>query len=441
MDIALDTCMGLEFANAVYEFCIKDNIPVGRVGKSEKRPERSKHLETATLKIYHQEVDFVNLRTETYCDDSRIPVMEFGTPEEDALRRDITVNALFYNLQTRAVEDFTKRGIEDLHAGRARTPIDPLQTFIDDPLRILRTIRFAARFGLSVERNIQMASLDPVIQEAFVSKISKERVGIEVMKMFGGPDPCRAMKLMQEFGIFDKVFAGPPEQIIVARPGHEITQEFSLRVALILQSFLDTSVVTDVVPRVFLPLETEELRLLYLASAMLPYKDETYMEKKILPSSKYVAMTSLKLSASEGDWSSSILMLSHQTRVMVSSPGLWTDRRTLGLFVRELGMKPAYQAAKPLAEVNEVAISPTNRTVDQIFQRYKGFLDAVEGMGVEEAFEMKHLLNGKEVEKLLKLKGPAVGLVLTDMISWQLENPNATDDECRQWLLSTKAAS
>jgi tRNA nucleotidyltransferase (CCA-adding enzyme) len=75
-----------------------------------------------------------------------VPDVKIGTPLEDALRRDLTINSLFYNINKKEVEDFTGKGIEDLKHGIIRTPLDPLQTFLDDPLRILRTIRFATRF-------------------------------------------------------------------------------------------------------------------------------------------------------------------------------------------------------------------------------------------------------------------------------------------------------
>src|SRR5205823_5119318 len=75
-------------------------------------PEKSKHLDTVTTRILGLDIDLVNLRRETYTEESRNPQMEFGTPEEDALRRDATVNAMFYNIETQQIEDFTGRGWE-----------------------------------------------------------------------------------------------------------------------------------------------------------------------------------------------------------------------------------------------------------------------------------------------------------------------------------------
>ena len=88
--------------------------------------EKSKHLETATIRVHGMMIDLVNLRSEKYSDDSRVPTIEIGTPEEDAYRRDLTINAMFYNINKGRVEDFTKRGENDLRLGIVRTPLEPL---------------------------------------------------------------------------------------------------------------------------------------------------------------------------------------------------------------------------------------------------------------------------------------------------------------------------
>ena len=76
----------------------------------------------------------------------------FGSPLDDALRRDLTINALFYNLRTEVIEDQTNQGLADLgllpgSTPTIRTPMPPFETFRDDPLRVVRAVRFAARFG------------------------------------------------------------------------------------------------------------------------------------------------------------------------------------------------------------------------------------------------------------------------------------------------------
>ena len=105
--------------------------------------EKSKHLETAVIKVMDEFIDLVNLRSEEYGEDSRVPEIKIGTPEQDAYRRDLTINSLFYNINKGEVEDLTGRGLSDMKEAIARTPLDPFKTFTDDPLRVLRSIRFA----------------------------------------------------------------------------------------------------------------------------------------------------------------------------------------------------------------------------------------------------------------------------------------------------------
>lgn len=162
------------------------NKQVGGLHKIEANPEKSKHLETVTTRILGLDIDLVNLRKETYSEDSRNPQMEFGTPEEDALRRDATVNAMFYNLNTSEVEDFTGKGFEDMELRIIRTPLEPYQTFKDDPLRVLRLIRFASRLGYSIDPSSEEFMGNEDIKKALHVKISRERVGVELEKALKG---------------------------------------------------------------------------------------------------------------------------------------------------------------------------------------------------------------------------------------------------------------
>ena len=101
-----------------------------------------------------------------------------GTPLSDALRRDFTINSLFYNINTSEVEDWTEKGIADIHNQMIRTPLEPLVTFKDDPLRVLRCFRFKSRFNFRVHEDIYKSLDDQGVHEALRTKVSKERVGI-----------------------------------------------------------------------------------------------------------------------------------------------------------------------------------------------------------------------------------------------------------------------
>lgn len=194
IDIAINAMTGATFSSHLVEY-LKDNrnlekhslelADIRHIHKIMANPEKSKHLETATTNIFGFDVDFVNLRRETYSADSRNPQVEFGTAEEDALRRDATINAMFYNIHSGFVEDFTG-GLEDLAAKHIRTPMDPMTTFMDDPLRVLRLVRFASRLDFTIDIASERCMSDPAVREALRTKITRERVGDEVEKMLKG---------------------------------------------------------------------------------------------------------------------------------------------------------------------------------------------------------------------------------------------------------------
>ena len=118
IDIALDDMLGREFADHLNEWLSEHGRDTVNVGVVLANPEKSKHLETATMKVGNYFIDFVNLRAEEYTEDSRIPDLKrIGTAMEDALRRDLTINSLFYNINTGELEDVTGRGLTDLRRG------------------------------------------------------------------------------------------------------------------------------------------------------------------------------------------------------------------------------------------------------------------------------------------------------------------------------------
>lgn len=207
IDIALDDMMGTQFAERVSEYEKIRGMRQRTIGVIKANPDQSKHLESATTHIFDEPIDFVNLRSESYAEDSRIPTsMQLGTPEQDALRRDLTINALFYNLDTGLVEDATKKGIQDLQTGIVRTPLHPLQTFLDDPLRILRSVRFACTYNFLVADEIVDASHNANVIRALAEKVSRERVGTELNKILKGDDPVGGFALMEEMKILRAVF-------------------------------------------------------------------------------------------------------------------------------------------------------------------------------------------------------------------------------------------
>jgi tRNA nucleotidyltransferase (CCA-adding enzyme) len=236
--------------------------------KIEANPEKSKNLETATTRIMGIDLDLVNLRKETYNEVSRNPQMEFGTAEEDAMRRDATVNAMFYNLHTCQVEDFTGRGHSDMAAKIIRTPLEPTQTFKDDPLRVLRLIRFASRLDYTIEPRTAMAMGHPEIQHVLKIKISRERVGIELEKMLKGPRPRMALELIDRFSLYTTVFTDPTRtlpsdpNVSYFQPAYDLIQ------SIISKNETIPRVVSDTLLR-----NEDERYLAWICATMMPWAD------------------------------------------------------------------------------------------------------------------------------------------------------------------------
>ncbi|KAI9733801.1 MAG: hypothetical protein M1818_007068 [Claussenomyces sp. TS43310] len=134
--------------------------------------------------------------------------MKFGTAKEDAFRRDATIKSLFYNLDKQQVEDLTRKSLNDMAVGIIRTPLEPCHTFIDDPLRVLRIIRFASKLGYAIDEEAKQSMKDKRIRTALNEKVSRERIGIEVIKMMNDRNPSLAFKLIYEADLYATVFLG-----------------------------------------------------------------------------------------------------------------------------------------------------------------------------------------------------------------------------------------
>lgn len=211
IDIALDKMTGQQFLQYAREY--KRRHPESPIGKDyvvQANADKSKHLETTALEIGPFKIDFVNLRTENYAEGSRVPTMEFGTPEVDAQRRDLTINAMFYNIGTRQVEDYVG-GLQDLQSMTLRTPLDPVQTFMDDPLRMLRVLRFNSRYpNAQIAPEVVEAMSRPEVHEAYRTKVAPERAGPEIVKMFGGEKPQESLAILYDTGM-DRAVMNLPE--------------------------------------------------------------------------------------------------------------------------------------------------------------------------------------------------------------------------------------
>lgn len=165
-----------------------------------------KNFGTAQFIYKDLDVEFVGARKESYQRDSRKPIVEDGTLEDDQNRRDFTINAMAINLHPdhfgELVDPFG--GIEDLDKGIIRTPLDPGITYSDDPLRMMRAIRFATQLDFKIET----ASLKAIKENAErLDIISKERIMDELNKIILCPVPSRGFQLLFSTGLLHRFFS------------------------------------------------------------------------------------------------------------------------------------------------------------------------------------------------------------------------------------------
>ncbi len=164
-----------------------------------------KNFGTAMIRFKGWELEFVGARKESYRKNSRKPIVEDGTLEDDRRRRDFTINALSISLNEnnfgRLYDPFD--GLKDLEKKLIRTPLDPDITFSDDPLRMMRAIRFATQLHFTIEEMTFAAILR---NKNRISIISKERVIDELNKIILAESPGRGFKLLDESGLLKQIF-------------------------------------------------------------------------------------------------------------------------------------------------------------------------------------------------------------------------------------------
>ncbi|CEJ94245.1 hypothetical protein VHEMI09787 [[Torrubiella] hemipterigena] len=454
IDIAINAMTGEPFVEFMCEYCQRPEVikahdigpdDIGNLHKIKSNPDKSKHLATAMIPIFGLELDVVNLRKESYAEDSRNPQMEFGTAEEDALRRDATINAMFYNLNTDSVEDFTT-GFADLKAGIIRTPLEPLQTFRDDPLRVLRLVRFASRYDFSIAPETERFMADPSVLEALRVKISRERVGIELEKMTKDTHPRIALQIINRLNLYHAIFTDPAKSD-ETKPDISRWPVAYDGLCEILANESPGSLGSVLV-------RGEDGKFLaWNLAAVAPWisvADPPGTKKKAnaLPPVGVIAREGFKASNKLTDVMSAchkhrLEIVELKTAVCENAPyiqerdrfgmairrwnhqgGSWKLQVLGAMLVEAMEKLESWPSSISEEKVDEEAVKKR----DAFIREWELFVDHLSHLEVMEAPTLRRLIDGRELAKALGVKpGKWTGQALDICVAWQLRNPKATD--------------
>ncbi|MEL6987156.1 MAG: HD domain-containing protein [Bacteroidota bacterium] len=189
--------------------CLGSGIELAQQVASKMRPQPNvvvyKRFGTACIKHKDIEIEFVGARKESYRMDSRKPIVEEGSLEDDQNRRDFTINALAVSLNDKNYGEIIDPfgGLEDLELKILRTPLESGKTFSDDPLRMMRGIRFAAQLGFKIHDDTYYGISK---YKNRINIVSMERITTELQKIIGSPKPSIGFKLLFDTGLLHIIF-------------------------------------------------------------------------------------------------------------------------------------------------------------------------------------------------------------------------------------------
>lgn len=171
-----------------------------------------KNFGTAHFDYQHMNIEFVGARKESYDRNTRKPIVEDGTFEEDISRRDFTINTLAISLNKNEFGKLIDKydGVSDINKKLIRTPLDPFKTFDDDPLRIMRAFRFASQLNFNVDESIMNAAKE---MRERLDIVSQERITDEFLKIMASLKPSIGLQLLFDSSVLEIVF---PEISIMA---------------------------------------------------------------------------------------------------------------------------------------------------------------------------------------------------------------------------------
>ena len=365
---------------------------------------------TAKFELYKEEdfknieIECVQTRKEQYHKESRNPDVAYGTIEEDAKRRDLTINALYYNITTEKLHDYNN-SLDDLRNGVIRTPSDPDIVFGDDPLRQLRVIRFSTRFGWDIEKNTWLG----IIKNApRISVVSQERITDEISKILLCDNPSVGIRKLYYCGLLHRVM---PDV-------YDMTYAYESKNPMV-TTFDHTMEVLDYVQPY---LENRLAALFHDVGRIVTEKRKDINQDKF---SAEVAASDLKSMKYPNYVIRGVekAILYHRY-FNIYADGVLPPDKKIRKFLNLVGddISPAVD----LMNANNI-----HRTYDKKKRQVLDILNRIEELeDIDKATNVKLPINGADIMKEFKLKpSPLIGILLEAVKDGYFENPNITKDE------------
>ena len=418
IDIALSDMKGSKLASLINEELYPGKDKVGII---QQNAEKGKHLETATIKVCNIWIDFVNLRSE---EENVI-----GTPLTDAERRDLSINSLFYNINEKKVEDWTKKGINDLKNGIIETPIDAQITFKDDPLRILRMLRFALKYKFKISDNINNC-IEKNIEEYrnnYNNSISPERIEKELFKILKMDNSSFAIAYLYEYNLLDAILQPSKynqnnkynfDNLFLLTTNLYILGEYILQK----KKIFDIEINSDNLNKIDFGLLL--LTVCFRNMQVKFGKENTTINKLILRETFKTANEYIKENQIMNENFDELIALVNSNNYERLSVGKLLRKINYKNILKILIVGICYDYINE-AKLEMLITEINDNTLNPIIKKYQNFFNYIVKENLLHVDALKPLFNGKEIIELLKIKpGKEIGKLLELLIDEQIKDQN-----------------
>ncbi|CAH8384017.1 unnamed protein product [Eruca vesicaria subsp. sativa] len=463
IDIAIDDMTGSEFLETFQDYFSNKVGEVVNIHIIKSNPKKFKHLETGKMRLFNQWIDFVQLRKEEADENSRYPKSAFGTPEEDAYRRDLTINRKLVEF-IRDDDDDAMTGIDDLKSGRIITPLPAKTTFLEDPLRVLRAIRFGAKFCFTLDEELKEAASSEEVRVALERKICRERIGNEIDMMITGTGPVSAVTYLSDFKLFGVVFAIPSSS--EPSPGTNcgsLCRDYMEAMWNLIQT------------HGLVNFSSEQRRLALYAALFLPFRRMVYKEnkEKLVSVVNYILKNSMKRKFKDAetvisihraaerfkslilplqlknpvhldklDWGSEILELCES--ISLNDPKVLATskiRVLTGFLLRDI--KDFWRVALLVSLLLYKDDDGMNLDLDKKIEIYLTIQDNIRELSLDNVWDIKPLMDGEEIIKEVQKeglvtakqdRGPIIREWQKKMLTWKLTYTKGSKEEWMSWM-------